>query len=617
MKFHSVRWSLALTALGLTMAHASADTVVAECSEAALDAALSAGGRIVLQCTGTITHRTTKVITTDTLLEAANGQVTLSGGGTNRLFTINPGVTLSLRGLNLTQGNHQGANGRDGGALEAGESGKPGFGAAIFNDGGTLIAIQVTFSSNQVAGGNGGQGAVGGFFGTTGRNGGRGGAATGGAILNRSGALLLTNCTFTSNQAMGGDGGNGGDGASGALNGNGGDGGDGGRGQGGAIHSEGSSQVVLVDCTFSGNLADGGSPGEPGWAGSTLNFDGSPGAAGIGEGGAVFGSVGSIVGLRSTFKGNRVQGADGFDGLKGLVSGAGMDGSRGGAARGGAVAVNSGHAAFTNASFFANRATGGAGGDGGEGGGTGFGGDGGDGGRGGSARGGSAYHASVSTATFVHCTFSAGELIGGTGGSGGAAGASTANRGGRGSTGLAEGANIAADSPAVELFLTLLAYGNGGPNTYGPIHDGGFNLSSDDTPAFDHDSSLNQTDPLLGNLANNGGLTQTLALSPDSPARDRGGDIRLVETDQRGFVRFDAPDAGAFEYGSAASLGIVAIGNQVIVSWPVSIPPMRPLSTSSLLTPNWEPVTGAIQIGSVYAVTNALSDSTRFYRLTE
>ena len=610
-------WSLVLAVIACAFARVSAETILTNCSEAALEAALGSGGRIVLACNGTITHGSTKVIAKDTVLETSAGGVTLSGGGTNRLFNINPGVTLTLRGLTLAHGSHQGEIGRDGGELEDGKNGSPAFGGAIFNDGGTLIATQVTFATNTVAGGNGGLGANGQFLGANGRDGGRGGAAKGGAILNRLGTLLLTNCTFVSNNAVGGGGGAAGDGLNATLSGNGGDGGDGGHGQGGAVHTEGNGLLVLVDCTFTDNQAEGGTPGEPGLAGGGITFDGSLGGAGNGEGGALFGNSASVVGIRSTLDHNTVRGADALDGLDGFNSRAGMDGDSGGDGRGGALAIVDGTATFTNCTFFANTATGGAGGAGGDGGNVGFGGDGGDGGRGGRARGASIFHGAASAGTFVHCTFSSSVVTGGSGGAGGAAGASTANRGGSGSTGLAEGANIAVDSRAVELYFTLLADGEGGPNASGPVNDGGFNLSSDHSPAFGHPDSLNETDPLLAALADNGGLTHTLALSPNSPARDFGSDVRLVDTDQRNLHRLNPSDAGAFEYDGVAGLAIVADGDLVTLSWPVSVLPLQLESTGSLLVPDWQPVTGAIRTGSMFIATNAAAGATRFYRLTE
>jgi hypothetical protein len=80
----------------------------------------------------------------------------------------------------------------------------------------------------------------------------------------------------------------------------------------------------------------------------------------------------------------------------------------------------------------------------------------------------------------------------------------------------------------------------------------GHNLSSDATCGFNNVGSLNNTDPMLGPLTNNGGPTLTMALLPGSPAIDAGDSSAAPATDQRGFPRPAglASDIGAFEYGS-------------------------------------------------------------------
>src|SRR5438132_4408614 len=60
-------------------------------------------------------------------------------------------------------------------------------------------------------------------------------------------------------------------------------------------------------------------------------------------------------------------------------------------------------------------------------------------------------------------------------------------------------------------------------------------------------------DPLLGPLADNGGLTLTHALQSGSPAIDRG-DPAAPPEDQRGYGRVGVPDVGAFEYGGVATI---------------------------------------------------------------
>lgn len=54
-------------------------------------------------------------------------------------------------------------------------------------------------------------------------------------------------------------------------------------------------------------------------------------------------------------------------------------------------------------------------------------------------------------------------------------------------------------------------------------------------------------DPLLGQLANNGGYTQTMALAANSPARNAGITAGAPLVDQRGVARDASPDIGAFE----------------------------------------------------------------------
>ena len=89
-----------------------------------------------------------------------------------------------------------------------------------------------------------------------------------------------------------------------------------------------------------------------------------------------------------------------------------------------------------------------------------------------------------------------------------------------------------------------------------------------------------RSDPRLRPLANNGGPTPTHALSPGSPAIDRGNNTAGLDTDQRGadFPRTigNAPDIGAFEAAAivaavptaAPALGVWALGLLVaLIGW--------------------------------------------------
>ena len=71
-------------------------------------------------------------------------------------------------------------------------------------------------------------------------------------------------------------------------------------------------------------------------------------------------------------------------------------------------------------------------------------------------------------------------------------------------------------------------------------------------------------DPMLGPLADNGGLTETCALLPGSPAVDVG-DPNAPETDQRSYDRTNAPDIGAFELGATIPKTLANISTRLLV----------------------------------------------------
>lgn len=98
---------------------------------------------------------------------------------------------------------------------------------------------------------------------------------------------------------------------------------------------------------------------------------------------------------------------------------------------------------------------------------------------------------------------------------------------------------------------------NSGGNCAGVMTSNGYNLSSDNTCNFHGPGDLNNSDPLLGALQNNGGPTQTMALLPGSPAIDAGnpsgctdGSGHLLKTDQRGMPRSDPEDSGGCDMGA-------------------------------------------------------------------
>jgi predicted outer membrane repeat protein len=106
---------------------------------------------------------------------------------------------------------------------------------------------------------------------------------------------------------------------------------------------------------------------------------------------------------------------------------------------------------------------------------------------------------------------------------------------------------------------SIVANGGNGGNCAGTITSKGYNLSSDSTCYFSGPGDINNTNPKLGALGNNGGPTQTMALQQGSPALDAGNPAgcrdfagKLLTTDQRGLPRpgggeTTGCDKGAYE----------------------------------------------------------------------
>lgn len=185
------------------------------CNEAALDAALSSGGGISFNCgpnPHTIPITTEKLILSPTTLSGGN-RITLDGGGTTRLFSVNPLAALELRDITLTKGYADPGGGvYNEGVLILRNSAMTyhltgSQGGAIYNNGSTTI-VNSTLSNNTA-----GASFAGGVFndenGTLILNGSSltenlGGLAAGG-ILNR-GTASVRNTIFNSNRGTYGGG---------------------------------------------------------------------------------------------------------------------------------------------------------------------------------------------------------------------------------------------------------------------------------------------------------------------------------------------------------------------------------------------------------------------------
>jgi hypothetical protein len=120
--------------------------------------------------------------------------------------------------------------------------------------------------------------------------------------------------------------------------------------------------------------------------------------------------------------------------------------------------------------------------------------------------------------------------------------------------GLGYGGGI---SGGATLQNTIVANSPYGGNCSGTMTSKGYNLSSDDTCNFNGPGDLNNTDPILGQLGNYGGPTQTIPLLSGSPAIDAGnpngctdGQGHLLKTDQRGKPRPDREDKTGCDMGA-------------------------------------------------------------------
>jgi hypothetical protein len=142
-----------------------------------------------------------------------------------------------------------------------------------------------------------------------------------------------------------------------------------------------------------------------------------------------------------------------------------------------------------------------------------------------------------------------------------------------------------------------------GFHTDGPLKDGGKNLQFPRLkPVYNNDvnnlivenaGAIIFQDPLLEALADNGGATLTMALKPGSPAINAGANCPA--TDQRGAARVGACDIGAFEAGAT----------------PPSEPPNEEPPTTTLTLSSISPALIELDAASDFALTLTGNNFTR------
>ena len=291
--------------------------------------------------------------------------------------------------------------------------------------------------------------------------------------------------------------------------------------------------------------------------------------------GGAIASDGSLAVVATLLRQNIASGGNGGAGGHGN-SGWGDGGAGGGAGSGsgGAIYVGTGEANITNSTLALNQASGGGGGAGGYAGqgppigGISIGGSGGD---GGDAFGGAIFQSN----TLVNCSFitiASNSASGGFGGNGGISACGVNCNAPPGKRGNAAGTSLANTGSvnALRLHGAIIHSGSTNANVVGAIQDGGYNLCSDGTAAFTSATSLNNVDPKLAALTNNGGFTWTMALLDNSPAIDRVPPSSAPTNDQRGVPRplgLQA-DSGAVERNSSLRLTIQKTNGLTAVSFP-------------------------------------------------
>lgn len=296
-------------------------------------------------------------ITSDIIIEGNGAAITRAPGAANfRFFYIKKGH-LKLKNITISNGHFKGGHGGNSASGSSGSGGGgAGLGGAIFN-GGSLTLNGVTMSGNIA---EGGQGGGKGYFDFSGGGGG-GGINGNGSYGGEDNTWDQTITHFKYGDGGKGGGLNGGVGGRGNPDYQGDNGGAGGNasGGGGAGNSHGKSAVHGAyggDGGFGGGGGGGGEPQDEGAFPWRMGFSGNGGRGGFGGGGGGSSSSGIYHGA-----GGSNGGFGGGQGGKGDHD-HGCGGGGGGAGMGGAIFNYKGHVRIINCTFYKNEAHGGSGG---------------------------------------------------------------------------------------------------------------------------------------------------------------------------------------------------------------------------------------------------------------
>jgi FIMAH domain-containing protein len=224
----------------------------------------SAGDTITFSCSGTIPITSTLTISKNLTIDGSGQTITLDGGSSTQVLSVNSGVTFTLKALTIAHGSAFNGGGLlNRGTMSISNSTFSGnsddLGGGIENNG-TLTISNSTFSGNQ--------------------------ATIAGGGIDNGGTLTISNSTFSDNSA----------------------------GTGGGIENEVGRMLTISNSTFSGNSATG-------LGGGILNNDGtltisnstfSGNSVTAGSGGGLFNIGGTATISNSTFANNSASGGGGL-----------------------------------------------------------------------------------------------------------------------------------------------------------------------------------------------------------------------------------------------------------------------------------------------------------------
>jgi predicted outer membrane repeat protein len=156
---------------------------------------VQAGGTVTFATNGSIVLTDTITIYNDVVLDGTGHAVTISGGGTVRIFELPGGFHLTLRNLTISNASFEGSGGAifSQGFLNV-ENCQFASNTATYLFGGAIYSAGVLTVSNSIFIGNSSKALI------------SGEVAAGGAIFNDGGWLEMVDSVFTANSAIGGPG---------------------------------------------------------------------------------------------------------------------------------------------------------------------------------------------------------------------------------------------------------------------------------------------------------------------------------------------------------------------------------------------------------------------------